>query len=196
MPGSSLPTSVAVSRICSRDPAERRNERGRTLEAPAPGVVVNLTKPAPGRTGGQTARNPLGSTPSRNLDRLPRRRPRRSMRPTAWNPTTLATSSPARAFCATSTRSSIEMAPTRWPIDASRVRIPVPFRSWPRWLVESRPELHTELVMVTRGCLHGIPLGTRRSSEVGGFRTELHVTLGHRSARRQTGHTVSSVCYP
>ena len=71
MPGSSLPTSVAVSRICSRDPAERRNERGRTLEAPAPGVVVNLTKPAPGRTGGQTARNPLGSTPSRNLDGLP-----------------------------------------------------------------------------------------------------------------------------
>ena len=32
---------------------------------------MNLTKPAPGRTGGQTARNPLGSTPSRNLDGLP-----------------------------------------------------------------------------------------------------------------------------
>ena len=59
-----------------------------------------------------------GLTPSRNLDRLPRPRPRprRSMRPTAWNPTTLATSTPVRTFCATSTRSSIEMAPTRWPM--------------------------------------------------------------------------------
>ena len=43
-------------------------------------------------------------------------RPRCSTRPTAWNPTTLAASAPARTFCATSTRSSIEMAPTRWPM--------------------------------------------------------------------------------
>ena len=42
--------------------------------------------------------------------------PRCSTRPTAWNPTTLAASAPARTFCATSTRSSIEMAPTRWPM--------------------------------------------------------------------------------
>ena len=34
---------------------------------------------------------------------------RRSTRPTAWNPTTLAASAPARTFCAMSTRSSIEM---------------------------------------------------------------------------------------
>ena len=88
---------------------------------------------------------------------LPTPRPRCSTRPTAWNPTTLAASAPARTFCATSTRSSIEMVPTGWPIvvhhrqtshlsvthpakglmrqlvDASRVRIPVPVRSWPRW---------------------------------------------------------------
>ena len=94
---------------------------------------------------------------SRNLDRLPTPRPRCSTRPTAWNPTTLAASAPARTFCATSTRSSIEMVPTGWPIvvhhrqtshlsvthpakglmrqlvDASRVRIPVPVRSQPRW---------------------------------------------------------------
>ena len=71
--------------------------------------------------------------------------PRRSTRPTAWNATMLAASAPARTFCATSTRSSIEMAPThlciahpaqglmRRLVDASGVRIPVPVRSWPRW---------------------------------------------------------------
>ena len=73
--------------------AEGRNERGRILEGSAArqsGISRRRSGPA-----GPTARNPLGPTPSRSLDRLP-------------NPL----SSPARAFCATSTRVSIEMTPT------------------------------------------------------------------------------------
>ena len=66
-PGSSPPTSVAVSRICSRDPADRRIERGRTLEAPAPRPSgVSRRRPRPGPAG-QTARNPLGSNPGASL---------------------------------------------------------------------------------------------------------------------------------
>ena len=44
----------------------------------------------------------------------------------------------------------------------------------PGGLVESRPEVHTELVTATRGC-SWTPLITRRLSEVAGFRTELRV---------------------
>ena len=71
---------------------------GMNEDGPLKGPAARQSGISRRRSGpaGQTARNPLGSTPSRNLDRLP-------------NPL----SSPARAFCATSTRSSIEMTPTR-----------------------------------------------------------------------------------
>ena len=138
--------------------------------------------------------------PVRN--RLPTPRPRRSTRPTAWSPMTLAASALARTFCATSTRSSIEMGrpdgPCRSPpadvslerhasgegpdettrrrADASRVRIPVPVvpvRSWPKW---SR-RIPTRIA-------HGIGHGHARVfmeslwqqggyPKFGGFRTEL-----------------------
>ena len=44
--------------------------------------------------------------------------------------------------------------------------------SGPGGFIESRPELHTDLVMTTRGCSWK-PLATGRLSQVGGVRTEL-----------------------
>ena len=74
---------------------------------------------------------------------------------------------PARTFCETSTRSLCVSV------------------AGPDGRVESGPELHTELVMATRGC-SWIPLATRPLSDGGGFRPELHAFAGHpdRSCRR------------
>ena len=64
---------------------------------------------------------------------------------------------PARTFCETSTRSLCVSV------------------AGPDGLVESGPELHTELVMATRGC-SWIPLTTRPLSDGGGFRPEPHAS--------------------
>lgn len=57
----------------------------------------------------------------------------------------------------------------------------------PGSLPESRPELHTELVMTTRACSRK-PLARRRLSKVAGSRTELHLSALHaqRIPRRET----------
>ena len=52
--------------------------------------------------------------------------------------------------------------------------------SGPGGLLESRPELHTDLVMTTRGCSWK-PLATGRLSQGGGVRTELHDCVADRA---------------
>ena len=53
--------------------------------------------------------------------------PGRSTRPTAWNPTTLATSAPARTFCETSTR-SLYLSVRSWPMWSRRIRTRIAYR--------------------------------------------------------------------
>ena len=58
--------------------------------------------------------------------------------------------------------------------------------SGPGGLLESRPELHTDLVMTTRGCSWK-PLATARLSQDGGVRTERHARrVAREDARRIT----------
>ncbi len=60
--------------------------------------------------------------------------------------------------------------------------------SGPGGLLESRPELHTDLVMNTRGCSWK-PLATGRLSQGGGVRTERHASV-HGLAGHPTGCAV------
>ena len=96
----------------SVDPRARRVDpatgRGHAVERGLPPHAAPRWRPGPPQTDDRPRRGTWTGC------RMPR--PRRPTRPTAWNPTTLAASAPAPTFCATSTRSPIEMAATRRPM--------------------------------------------------------------------------------
>ena len=111
--GPAVPSASAAVPWHSLSSPESRRQRDRT---PQCCVASGSSRAPPAYALGCSRRFPCacGDRPRRgNLDGPPRPRPRRSTQPTAWNPTTLAASSRARALCGTSTRSSIEMPPTK-----------------------------------------------------------------------------------
>ena len=109
-------------RYWGSSPGERAHDETNRADDTGCGESVSLSA-ASGQLQFPARRTPLATGPPQTDDR-PRRgtwtgcrmpRPRRPTRPTAWNPTRLAASAAAPTFCATSKRSSIEMAATRRP---------------------------------------------------------------------------------